>query len=146
MMNVYVASSWRNPRQPVVVKALRAAGYEVYDFHNPEPGDNGFHWSEIDPQWQTWSPRQFREALKHPLARAGFDKDMDALMDADVCVLIQPCGISAHLELGWAVAVGLKTIVLLADGEPELMYAMADQLVDTVQGVVKLLDALEEDN
>lgn len=47
--NIYVASSWRNPYQPVVVGELRFMGHEVYDFRNPEPGSHGFHWSEIDP-------------------------------------------------------------------------------------------------
>ena len=34
---IYVASSWRNREQPSVVKALREAGHEVYDFRNPAP-------------------------------------------------------------------------------------------------------------
>ena len=32
MMRVYVASSWRNEHQPIVVSCLRDAGYQVYDF------------------------------------------------------------------------------------------------------------------
>ena len=44
---IYLASSWRNPRQPEVLAALRADGHEVYDFRNPAPGDNGFSWREI---------------------------------------------------------------------------------------------------
>ena len=31
-MRIYVASSWRNPTQPVMVTTLRDAGHEVYDF------------------------------------------------------------------------------------------------------------------
>jgi hypothetical protein len=31
-MKIYVASSWRNERQQDVVKTLRAANHEVYDF------------------------------------------------------------------------------------------------------------------
>lgn len=42
-MKIYVASSWRNNRQPDVVKFLRDLGHEVYDFKNPKPGDDGFH-------------------------------------------------------------------------------------------------------
>lgn len=41
-MKIYVASSWRNERQPEVVEHLRSFGYEVYDFRNPAPGDTGF--------------------------------------------------------------------------------------------------------
>lgn len=46
---VYVASSWRNPRQPEVIAALRAAGVDCYDFRNPE-GRTGFSWSEVKPE------------------------------------------------------------------------------------------------
>lgn len=49
---IYVASSWRNEFQWQVVHELRRVGHEVYDFRNPKPGDDGFHWSEIDPDWE----------------------------------------------------------------------------------------------
>lgn len=123
-MKIYVASSWRNQKQPEVVKALREAGHEVYDFRNPEPGNHGFQWSEIDPNWQQWSPEQFREALHHSVAEKGFILDFDALRDCDAAVLVMPCGRSAHLELGFAVGAGKPTAILLSDAEPELMYKM----------------------
>lgn len=47
MKKIYVASSWRNDFQPTVVKYLREAGYDVYDFKNP-PNRSGFAWSSID--------------------------------------------------------------------------------------------------
>lgn len=124
-MKVYVASSWRNEHQPSVVKALRDAGHEVYDFKAPAPGDNGFHWTEIDGGWKNWTPERFRTALDHPIARAGYKKDMDALDECNVCVLVMPCGRSAHLEAGFAIGAGKPTFILLSDGEPELMYKMA---------------------
>lgn len=43
---IYVASSWRNSRQPEVVRALREVGHHVYDFRNPSKGDTGFAWSD----------------------------------------------------------------------------------------------------
>jgi hypothetical protein len=45
---VYVASSWRCPAQPAVIKVLEAAKIPCYDFRNPEPGDTGFRWTDID--------------------------------------------------------------------------------------------------
>ena len=38
-MKIYVASSWRNERQPDVVQALRNAGHDVYDFRHPHGED-----------------------------------------------------------------------------------------------------------
>jgi nucleoside 2-deoxyribosyltransferase len=126
---VYVASSWRNEhRQQAMVQALRHAGHTPYDFRNPAPGDHGFSWRQvIDDEAQLRDPRRFRyEVLTHPIARAAFEKDMTALREASVTVLVLPCGRSAHLELGFAVGQGKKTIVLLDDpmSEPELMYLM----------------------
>lgn len=40
-MKIYLASSWRNERQPAVLAALREAGHEVYDFRNPAPRHEG---------------------------------------------------------------------------------------------------------
>ena len=48
--SVYVASSWRNEQYPEVVKRLRDAGFNVYDFRNPPSGDHGFWWDSIDPR------------------------------------------------------------------------------------------------
>lgn len=126
-MKIYVASSWRNSKQAVVVAALRAEGHEVYDFRNPVPGNDGFSWKSCAPDEALKDPRRFRdEVLTHPIARQGFTYDMDALRAADATVLVLPCGRSAHLELGWASGAGKRTIVLLDDpmSEPELMYLM----------------------
>lgn len=124
-MKIYVASSWRNTLQPSVVSALREAGHEVYDFRNPAPGEEGFHWSEIDTSWKTWTPLEFRKGLQHSIAEHGFKRDMDALQACDACVLVLPCGRSAHLELGWAAGAGKRTYVFMPKpDEPELMYKM----------------------
>lgn len=140
---IYVASSWRNVQQQAVVATLRAAGHEVYDFKNPRPGDSGFSWRDCDEAWESWDPRKFRAMLDHPIARAGFDSDFDAMKWATAFVLVLPCGRSAHLELGWAVGAGKPTTVLLADGEPELMYRMVDRLCVDLDEVLAFLRTAE---
>lgn len=123
---MYVASSWRNAHQPSVVAALRDAGFEVYDFRHPEPGNDGFSWSEIDPAWQSWTPEHYREALTHPVAEHGFGRDFGAMQWADTCVLVLPSGRSAHLEGGWMAGTGRRLYVLMLEPqEPELMALMA---------------------
>jgi hypothetical protein len=126
-MKIYVASSWRNQCQPGVVEALRRAGHDVYDFRNPAPGNKGFHWSEIDANWRDWSPRDYRAALRGSIADQGFEHDMRALRECDLCVLVMPCGRSAHLEAGWAAGAGKRTIMYVPEPmEPELMVKMFD--------------------
>lgn len=137
-MKIYVASSWRNQFQPTIVKALREAGYEVYDFRDPAPGNTGFQWSEIDPDWVSWTTVGFRKALEHPIAEAGFESDMTALEECDLCVIVLPCGRSAHLELGFAAGAGKPTIIYSPDAhEPELMYKMCDSICATMQELLE---------
>ena len=129
MARIYVASSWRNALQPDVVTKLRRDGHEVYDFREPAPDVRGFSWAEIDPKWGSWSASAYRDALNHPLAVNGYAHDMGAMQWADTCVLVLPCGRSAHLELGWMAGAGKRTIVLTRDGEePELMAKMATKI------------------
>lgn len=137
--SVYVASSWRNTFQPGVVELLRSVGLAVYDFRHPTKRDGGldtgrgFSWSEVDPEWKSWGARDTVAALTHPVARLGFDSDMQALSACTTCLMVLPCGRSAHLELGWAAGAGRRTAVYfptpLSQGEPELMLAVAHNFI-----------------
>jgi len=143
-MNIYVASSWRNNIQPEVVQALREAGHQVYDFKNP-PGRSGFAWSEIDINWQLWTAKQYIKALEHPIAVAGYNLDFNAMIWADVCVLVLPSGRSAHSEAGWFAGSNKPVIVLTDDSqEPELMYKMFHYITTTIAGVLKALIDIEK--
>lgn len=127
---IYLASSWRNEQQQEMVSYLRNLGHSVYDFKNPPNRISGFHWSDMDENWQTWTKESYREKLlSSPVAASGFTADLRAMKWADTCVLLMPCGRSAHLELGWCAGAGKYTIIYLSDGEPELMYLLADKLV-----------------
>ena len=139
MTKIYVASSWRNEFQPAAVRMLRAAGHEVYDFKNPADGVTGFHWSEIDKEWEKWDTWKYRDALRHPIAVGGFASDYTAMEWADTFVGIQPFGCSASMEMGWAAGAGKNTILLLEQGKPELMVKMFDHICCTMQEVIECL-------
>ena len=140
-MNIYVAASWRTPRQQEVVQALRDAGHDVYDFRNP-PEKTGFHWSDIDTGWKEWTPSQYRDCLQHPLARAGFETDYLAMQKASVFVGVQPFGRSASMEMGWAAGQEKHTILLLEQGEPELMVKMFDHICLSIPEVLNVLKSI----
>lgn len=128
-MRVYVASSWRNPHQPAVVELLRRYNHQVYDFRNPSPGDTGFSWASIDPDWEKWTPQQYREALDHPLAVAGHLADYRAMQWCDACLLVLPAGRSASWELGWCMGAGKQPFIFVpSKTEPELMFRGARML------------------
>lgn len=139
-MKIYVASSWRNEFYPTVVKALLEAGHEVYDFRNP-PNGTGFSWSEIDDNWQEWTPNQYIEYLDHPIAERGFQSDFQAMQWADTCVMVLPCGRSANTEAGWMKGAGKSVFVFQPiRQEPELMYKIYDQVVSSLEILLAYLE------
>lgn len=157
MRHIYVASSWRNEFQPDVVRFLRSLGHAVYDFRNPRSGgaafdnapENGFAWRQIGLDHATCTPAEYREILTtHPTAEQGFAADFAAMRWADTCVLVLPCGRSAHLEAGWFAGRGGKQLHILLQPtregfEPELMYLMADGIHLTFGELADALGARE---
>ena len=141
-MKIYVASSWRNSYQPSVVAALRADGHEVYDFKDSD----GFHWSEVDPDWMNWPSEisRYLAGLLHPCAIRGFNRDMKALMEADACVYVMPCGVSASMEMGYAVGAGKPTAAYIpAVREPDLMVKMANLVTSDLDQIRLYIAALQ---
>lgn len=141
---IYLASSWRNQQQPLAVQMLRDAGHEVYDFRHPKPEDTGFSWGDIAAGWLDWTPEEFIVGLEHPIAKAGYESDYNALRDCDACILLLPCGRSAHLEAGWAMGRSIPTIIVLSPEkfEPELMYHFADKVVASIDDMLPALAEL----
>lgn len=141
---IYLASSWRNLDQPFAVNILRGAGHEVYDFRNPVPGDIGFAWSDIDPDWLNWTPGSFIHSMASVVAAEGFNLDKTGLDWCDTCVLLLPCNRSAHLEAGYTIGQGKPTLIVCSatDFEPELMYLLADKVVPNLHDMVSALEGL----
>lgn len=137
---IYVASSWRNEFYEDVVCSLRAAGHDVYDFRNPPSGDEGFKWSCVAEDYMDWAPQEYRKQLMHPKAVRQFGNDIRAMESCDVCVLVLPCGRSAHTEAGWFAGRGREVYVYIpVRQEPELMYKLFTGVCCTMD---ELLEAL----
>lgn len=136
---IYLASSWRNTYYPDVLAALRAAGHDVYDFRNPGDGTDGFKWSKIDPDYMDWTPEVYREQLyNHPLAEQQFQNDLRAINSCDCCVLLLPCGRSAHTEAGYFAGQGKPVYVLIPEKqEPDLMYRLFAGVCTSTEELIK---------
>ena len=140
MTRIYVASSWRNEYYPEVVQKLRDSGFDVYDFRNPPSGDEGFHWCNVSDKWLDWTPEEDRDNLMHPLAERQFGNDIKAMESCDICVLVLPCGRSAHTEAGWFAGKGKKVIAYIpTKQEPELMYKLFDGIAVSLNDLVTLV-------
>lgn len=141
-MKIYVASSWRTPRHDEVVKALRDAGHSVYNYREPP----AFAWEKVDPGWTSWNIKQYLDALNSKEASSGFWKDFDAMNWASVFVGVEPFGVSASIELGWAAGRGKTTILLANDKEvkPELMLKMITFRTASLSELKNLLEVIHE--
>lgn len=134
-MKVYVASSWRNEVYPEVVEVLRQAGHEVYDFRYQGSSD--------------WNPTEMTSShlfdfLDHPKVQSIFQRDMDALVASDAVVCVLPCGRSAHLELGYGIGAGKRTVLLWHDGDaPDIMHKAVDAIVFEVSDIAGALEGGE---
>lgn len=128
-MNIYVASSYKNKLQPEIVLLLQNLGHEVYDFFkNP----HSFDWKNINKdQSDHWEPEVFANELKNnSIVEDAFVLDYSAVNKADCCLMILPCGKSAHIEAGWFKGKGKSVYVLMLEkNEPELMYKFFDEII-----------------
>ena len=128
-MKIYVASSWKNTHYLDLLQRLRDAGHEPLDWRV-----GGFGWRETGVSQETMTAQQYRdEVLLHPRACEGFKNDFDKMNEADCCVLLLPCGRSAHLEAGWfwGHAKPMHIYIPIFD-TPELMYKGADSICFTI--------------
>jgi len=133
---IYVASSWANVHQHAVVIWLRKQ-YEVYDFReNP-----AFDEFSLDSQ-DLVRPHEHEKIPEEALQRA-FDEDMEALDECHAVVLVNPCGISSHMELAWAIGRGKPGFILYTPTRPELMARMAYQPCPNITELLEKISITE---
>lgn len=134
--NIYLATSWKNKHYDRVLALLRDAGHNVYDFREKGFEFNQLHNGNTDELHYLTQA----ELLDHPTAVGAFEIDMKGLSDSDVLIMLYPCGNDAHVELGWAVAQGMYTIVYLNEGyKVGLMDKMASKFVHNDSGLLEAL-------
>lgn len=133
---LYVASSWRNEYFEDVLDSLEQNGVPYFNFRN-----NGFDWAQVNSDFKDVSVEEFKDMLKHPYAVEGFHKDMSALQQCNACLLVMPCGRSAHLELGYCIGWRKPCAIYIPKAvtvEAELMYSMVgDNIFDSMQATIE---------
>ena len=88
-----------------------------------------------------WSPQEYRENLNHPKAVRQFGNDIEAMESCDACVIVLPCGRSAHTEAGWFAGRGKRTVAYIPERqEPELMYKLFDGVCCSIEEVIEALN------
>ena len=69
-----------------------------------------------------------------------FHNDIEAMEACDTCVLVLPCGRSAHTEAGWFAGKGRTTIAYIPERqEPELMYKLFSAVCCSMDELINVL-------
>lgn len=135
-MKIYLATSWKNQYYTDLLKELRDAGHEVYDFRH-----EGFSWDKIDSNWRNWTPQQYVDHLDlSEDVEDGFQRDLNAIHWCNLLIMLMPCGLSAGLELGYAAALGKMTAVLvMPEFSADLMIKVAGCIFDNKEDLMNWL-------
>jgi nucleoside 2-deoxyribosyltransferase len=133
---IYLVGSLRDPAVPEIGRALRAAGFDVFDdWHAAGP--------IADDSWRDYEKARnhsYTEALNGHAANHVFDFDYLHLQRADIGVMVMPAGKSGHLEIGYLAGQG-KPAYILFDKEPERY----DVMYKLCAGICFSLDELLEE-
>lgn len=140
-MNIYAASSWKNPYHDSVVSLLRYNGHKVFDYRQPAPNKPGFKWPKELQPWDSLNRINYKRIADNRECQEAFNTDYTALRSCDALVLTLPSGNSSHLELGAAIGLGKLTIIFVSNDPviPDLMYLAAHHIVDSNEALIALL-------
>lgn len=129
MATVYLIGSLRNPDIPQLAQDIRAMGFEAFaSWYAAGP--------EADDYWKKYEQERglsYADAIEDYAAQHVVAFDKTHLDRCDIAVLVGPAGKSGHLELGYAIGSGKRTVYYLPE-EPEkdrwdVMPALADAVV-----------------
>ena len=138
---VYLIGSLRNPKVVHVGNAIRGLGMECID--------NWHAAGKIaDDAWRDYSHAQnktYKEALDSREAKHIYHFDKAYLNLCDVVVLLYPAGKSAHIELGYAVGLGVPRSYILLEDVPHRYDVMTQFATSIFFDLENLLTALKAD-
>jgi hypothetical protein len=150
IMNIYIASSWKNRSQVnEVARKLRNMGHKVYDFTDPccrsadgIPPEQ--YPKEFDPE-----KHQYSVYIHNPAWMSAVEEDFGAIQKAEIVVLLLPCGNDAHADFGAAIGMGKTTVVVgqPKKGERSPVHTWANRVLDTVDELYNYIKvkAIEKD-
>ena len=135
-MKIYLASSWKNQKEVLVLaERLETEGFEVDAFCRATDKRYAFHWSELVDDEDELANYDAIEMLADPRTQRAFKEDKKWLDWSDTVIMLMPCGRSSHLEGGYAKGKD-KLLYIYGEfpkGEFDVMYGLADGLYRPAQ-------------
>ena len=124
-----VLSSFRN-RDTVnnFVAELRNRGFTCHNFCDVPADPNNPHG---DPEEQQQAFESVTDFYNEPHFAKVFNEDLQALKNANKVILLQPCGLSAHMEAGIAFGMNKPLIMIGEPVKPESLYLIFQERYQT---------------
>jgi hypothetical protein len=115
-LEFYIVGSLRNiPRIRLFAFRLRCE-LEAHKYKNTIVNDSWTsHGCNVDKQYYKYIQSvgwTYTEAIQHEVVTSIFELDESFIERADVVIMLEPCGKSAALELGYAAGIGKKTYII----------------------------------
>lgn len=112
-MKAVICSSWKiRDRVRKLAEGLRALGYEVYDFTDPKCRET----QEIPPERfpNQFDPEihRYNEYICQPEWKAAVNENKKHIDEADLVILLLPCGNDAHADWAYGIGKGIRNVVI----------------------------------
>lgn len=122
MTDYTVISSYRNKDSvELLVGKIRKRGYTCYNFCDKPADPNN---ADAHPEEQMKVFEAKKDFHEDEYFQELFKRDQDGLKNAEKVILLQPCGLSAHMEAGIAYGLGKPLIMIGEPVKPETLYLM----------------------
>lgn len=133
-----VISSYRNKEAvESLVDQLRRRGFTCYNFCD-QPADPNQADAHPEEQMKVLESKQDFHEDEH--FKKLFKRDLAGLKNAENVILLQPCGLSAHMEAGIAFGLGKPLIMVGEPIKPETLYLMFEERYPSVSQFLETLN------
>ena len=134
-----IVSSYRNKDRVIaLVHAICDQGRSCYNFcDEPSDPDN----PDAHPEEQMKVFEATENFYDDPHFQKLFKRDLEGLRNAQSVILLQPCGLAAHMEAGVAYGLGKRLIMIGKPVKPETLYLMFKERYETSDEFLATLKA-----
>lgn len=132
-----VISSYRNKDEvESLVNEIRKRGFTCYNFCD-EPADPNNADAHPEEQMKVFEAKKNFHEDEH--FQKLFKRDLEGLKNAGKVILLQSCGLSAHMEAGIAFGLGKPLIMVGEPMKPETLYLMFEERYSTTEEFLKTI-------
>lgn len=136
-MKVYIIGALKNKKVPEFANRLHQAGFDPFaDWFSPGPEADTFllEYAKI----RGWN---YKQALRSDAAKHTFEFDKRHIDEAEVAVMLAPCGKSGHMELGYVIGCKKPAYILFEEYPDrfDVMYNFATDVFDKEEDLIERL-------